>query len=345
MQKSMITVIGTVFMDCKGFAQTKYNPLGRNLGNIKFIHGGVGRNVAENLVRLGAPVAFASSVDATGAGQEIVDRLQTLGIVTDYIYQAPRLGMGMWLAVLDERGDLAGSISQMPDMAFLQELVDKRGEEFVQASTHLALELDLSEGISRKVIELARHHGKPVYGLPGNLDVVMNHRDLLRGLDGFICNEVEAAKLLGITLEASGTLLGSLDSTIDEMNIDGVKQYLLDQLHDRAATFAEEAGLRSLVVTLGSQGSIYYDAVAKESGYQPVFPVKLVDSTGAGDAFFSGTVAALVRGLPLSEAVICGSKVAGWTIESPENNCHNLRERMDCDEFFQQHMPLQQESR
>jgi pseudouridine kinase len=127
---------------------------------------------------------------------------------------------------------------------------------------------------------------------------------------------------------------------VGELNIENVHEYLLEQLCDQAATFTEEAGLRSLVVTLGSQGSIFYDAAFKKSGFQPVFPVKLVDSTGAGDAFFSGTVAALVRGLPLGEAVISGSKVAGWTIESSENNCQDMQERMESDEFFQRRMPL-----
>ena len=39
-------VFGTVFMDCKGFAAYRYDPLGRNVGSVRFIHGGVGRNVA-----------------------------------------------------------------------------------------------------------------------------------------------------------------------------------------------------------------------------------------------------------------------------------------------------------
>ena len=39
-------VFGTVFMDCKGFAAYRYDPLGRNVGSVRFIHGGVGRNFA-----------------------------------------------------------------------------------------------------------------------------------------------------------------------------------------------------------------------------------------------------------------------------------------------------------
>ena len=44
-----IAVIGTVFMDIKGFAQNTYDPVGTNIGDIMFSFGGVGRNAAENL--------------------------------------------------------------------------------------------------------------------------------------------------------------------------------------------------------------------------------------------------------------------------------------------------------
>ena len=58
-------------VDCKGFAKQKYHPLGRNLGGIQFVHGGVGRNVVQNLANLGLNTTFLSSVDGTGIGQEV----------------------------------------------------------------------------------------------------------------------------------------------------------------------------------------------------------------------------------------------------------------------------------
>jgi pseudouridine kinase len=90
----------------------------------------------------------------------------------------------------------------------------------------------------------------------------------------------------------------------------------------------------SMVVTLGEKGAVYYNPQTKEVGYQPVFPVKLVDSSGAGDAFFSGTVMEIIKGLSLKEAVICGTKVAGWTIESTENTNPELPKLIKQDEFF-----------
>ena len=72
-------VFGTVFMDCKGFAANRYDPLGRNVGSVRFIHGGVGRNVAENLALAGSAPVFVSSVDAGGLGEGVLARLSAEG--------------------------------------------------------------------------------------------------------------------------------------------------------------------------------------------------------------------------------------------------------------------------
>ena len=73
--KETIAVIGTVFVDIKGFADAHYNPIGRNVGKIRLVHGGVGRNVAENIARLGGDVLFVSSADDDMLGHGVIERL------------------------------------------------------------------------------------------------------------------------------------------------------------------------------------------------------------------------------------------------------------------------------
>jgi pseudouridine kinase len=307
-----VLVIGTIFIDCKGFAKQNYHPSTRNLGIIQFVHGGVGRNVAENLANLNLSTCFVSSVDATAIGTEVVEKLHKSKVNTDDLIESKQLGMGMWLAILNEKGDLAGSISQMPDLTLLQELITRKGKEMIQKSTHIALELDLNYQIAHSVIKLAEEEKKPIYGISGNLDVILNHRELLDRLDCFICNNFEADLFL--------------EQDFTNLNIDQKQESLIQ--------FVDRMGMNSMVVTLGENGAVYYNSQTKEVGYQPVFPVKLVDSSGAGDAFFSGTVMGLVRGLSLQEAVICGTKVAGWTIESSENTYPELPIKIKQDEFF-----------
>lgn len=299
-------VIGTVFIDCKGFSQDHYRPAGRNLGKIKFIHGGVGRNVAENLASLGIPASFVSTVDANGLGKEVAERLRGSSVITGYLYEAEAAGMGMWLAILDENGSLAGSISQMPDLNLLEHIIENQGEEIIGQASHVILELDLNAVISKKVMQLAQKHGKPVYGLPGNLDVIMQDQEMLSRLACFICNNYEAERLLEIDLTGRTP----------------------QQIQEALVRFVGSKGLQAMVITLGEHGSVYCDAASKETGFQSVFPVQAVDSSGAGDAFFSGTVMGLIQGLPLGKAVICGTKVAGWIIESTENTCRELKQKI-----------------
>jgi pseudouridine kinase len=305
-------VIGTVFMDCKGFAKAEYNPAGRNLGSVKFVHGGVGRNVAENLANLGINTQFVASIDRSGIGREITSRLAKSGIGLQYMTETENRGMGLWLAIMNDAGDLAGSISQMPDLVYLENHISENGAEIVRQASHIVLELDLNEHITRKVIELAGEYRRPVYGIPGNLSVIMGHPDILGGLDCFICNNVEAERLLGVRL--------------DEDNIASLEWEL--------ARFVAAKKMTSMVVTLGAKGCVYFDSRTGEAGYQPIFPVTVLDTSGAGDAFFSGTVMGLIRGRSLAEAVVYGSRVASWTVQSAENTCRDLAAKMAADPMF-----------
>ncbi|WP_010276804.1 carbohydrate kinase family protein [Paenibacillus senegalensis] len=308
-----VAVIGTVFVDCKGFAKQSYYPLSRNLGQVQFVHGGVGRNVAETLAHLGVPVSLVSTCDASGIGDEVVQRLKANQVGITHLRQVDKDGMGMWLVILDEKGELAGSISHMPDVGHLAKVIEEKGDEIVSSCSHLALELDLNGEISEQVLALAHKHNKPVFGIPGNLDVILSHPHLVHQLECFICNHHEAARIWDTDLSSASS----------------------EEILAQMKAFVDASTLRSMVITLGEKGCIYYDSKTDSFGHQPVFPVRMVDSTGAGDAFFSGTVSALVRGFKLPVAVLCGTKVAGWTIESPESTCPELKEKVRSDAFFQ----------
>jgi pseudouridine kinase len=311
--KPTVAVIGTVFVDCKGFSNQTFDPAGRNLGQVKFFHGGVGRNVAENLANLQIPVLFASTVDQTGIGNEVVTRLQNAKVDVSYMSFSETRGMGFWLALLNNTGDLAGAISQMPDLITYQKYIISMGKEIIEKATDVVLELDLNIDISRSVAAWAKKANKPIYGIPGNLSVISEHPDILAGIDCFVCNNIEAAKLMHVPL--------------DTKNHSDIIAKLI--------TYVEAQNMRSMVITLGSDGAVYYDSRTKTSGFQEIFPVEVIDTSGAGDAFFSGTVMGLVQGHSLKSAVAFGAKVASWTIQCTENNCPDLQKKMAKDPLFQ----------
>lgn len=313
----LVAVIGTVFVDCKGFSNQSFDPAGRNLGQVKFFHGGVGRNVAENLAGLQIPVIFASTVDRTGIGQEVVTRLQKAKVDVNYMSFSEACGMGFWLALLDNTGDLAGAISQMPDLIAYQRYIQSKGQEVIEKATHIVLELDLNIDISRNVLNWAKAAKKPVYGIPGNLSVINQFPDVLSGIDCFVCNNIEAAKLMNVKLDTNNH-----ENIINELT-----------------KFVDAHNMGSMVITLGSAGAIYYDSRTKMSGFQGIFPVDVLDTSGAGDAFFSGTVKGLVEGEPLNKSVAYGAKVASWTIQCKENNCPDLKLKITNDPLFHKQQP------
>ena len=110
-----IAVIGATFVDIKGFPSDSYIPTGRNVGRVEYIHGGVARNVVEDIANVELRPIFLGIVDDTPMGRDVVQKLQNHKVNTDYVLTRPD-GMGTWLAVFDNNGDVAGSISKRPNM-------------------------------------------------------------------------------------------------------------------------------------------------------------------------------------------------------------------------------------
>ncbi len=289
-------IIGSVFVDIKGYPRDAYCPTGRNVGSVRFIHGGVARNVAENFGNLGLPACFVSSIDDSAIGTDVRDRLASRGVDTSHIVRCEN-GMGMWLAIFDERGDLAGSISHQPDFSALEAHVMEQGEALVKDCESVILEIDMNERIAERVVSLAAKYQKKVYVIVGNMSIILRRPELLARVDCFICNEIEAGRLFGCDLTHSdpAAMMRFLPPAVDA------------------------ARIPSMIVTMGPQGAVYYDSRTKEIGACPAIPCRLVDSTGAGDAFLSGSVMAFNRGMPLRQAVQLGTRMASIVIGRKEN--------------------------
>ena len=68
-----IVVIGAVFVDIKGYPLSTYIPGGRNAGRIEQVHGGVSRNVVEDIANVELRPTFVGLVDDTGMGQDVIE--------------------------------------------------------------------------------------------------------------------------------------------------------------------------------------------------------------------------------------------------------------------------------
>ena len=154
-KKNGIVVVGAIFVDIKGFPQDIYVPDGRNAGYIEYIHGGVARNVVEDIANLGLNSTFVSIVDNTALGEDVKQRLQNRNVNTDYMKSIEN-GMGTWLAVFDHNGELAGSISHRPNLMPIYSILEENGDAIIENSDSVVAEIDMDEEIVEKVVYLCQ---------------------------------------------------------------------------------------------------------------------------------------------------------------------------------------------
>lgn len=292
-----IAVVGNVFVDIKGFPDDNYIPGGRNAGKVEIVHGGVGRNVAEDIANIELRPRFVSMVDDTPEGEEVLRKLKNHKVNTDYVPAVPN-GMGMWLAVFDETGDIVGSISKRPDMSALETLINEKGDEIFADCDSIVVEIDLDKEIIKSVFKYAEKYKKRVYAVVANMSIASQRRDFLQSIDCFVCN-VEEAGILFVS------------------DFEGMSP---EELCDELSRKVVSARIPSMVVTLGSCGAVYAD-MNGDKGVYPARRVKVRDTTGAGDAFCAGVAIGLTYGKTMREAVEIGTQLASSVITVSENVC------------------------
>ena len=292
-----MVVIGTVFVDIKGFPDDLYIPEGRNAGRVEIVHGGVGRNVAEDIANVELRPRFVGMVDDTAEGAEVLRKLKNHKVNTDYV-AVTQDGMGMWLAVFNNGGDIAGSISKRPTSDAMLRMLEEKGDEIFADADSIVIEIDLDKELIKTVFRYAEKYHKKVYAVVANLSIASQRRDFLQSIDCFVCNEQEAGILF--VCDFSGL----------------TPEELCEELSRRVVS----ARIPSMVVTMGSRGAVYAD-MNGDKGVYPARKVKVRDTTGAGDAFCAGVAIGLTYGKTMREAVEIGTRLASSVITVSENVC------------------------
>lgn len=292
-----IVVLGAVFVDVKGYPSDIYIPGGRNSGRVETVHGGVSRNIAEDIANVELQPTFISLVDDTGTAADVVKKLQSHKVNTDYIRVA-KDGMGTWLAIFDNGGDVTAAISKRPDLLPILDILEEKGDEIFSQADSIALEIDMDKEIIKKVFTLAEKYDKPVYAVVSNMSIAVERRDFFRSTHCFVCNQQEAGILFSEDYDGR---------TPEEL------QALL-------SARIRSAQIPRMVVTMGAQGAVYASADG-ETGWCPAKKVNVKDTTGAGDAFFAGVTIGLTYGKTMAEACEIGTRLAASVICTSENVC------------------------
>ena len=292
-----IVVLGAVFVDIKGYPSEVYIPGGRNAGRVEQVHGGVSRNIAEDIANVELRPTFISLVDDSGAGADVIKKLKSHKVNTDYIRVTPN-GMGTWLAVFGNNGDVEAAISKRPDLHPILDTLIEHGDEIFSQADSISLEIDIDKDIVKQVFMLAEKYGKPVYAVVSNMRIAVERRDFLRSTHCFVCNQQEAGILFS-----------------DDYS-DKTPQEMADILAERI----KAARIQRMIVTMGEHGAVYA-TIDGEKGICPAKKVDVKDTTGAGDACFAGATIGLTYGKTMQEACEIGTRLAASVICTSENVC------------------------
>lgn len=292
-----IVVVGNVFVDIKGFPDNKYIPAGRNSGSVVTVHGGVGRNVAEDIANIELRPRFVSMVDDTAQGREVVEKLQNHKVDTRYLIPSPD-GMGKWLAVFDSTGDIVASISKRPNMDPMVKLLQEKGDEIFPDADSVVVEIDMDKDVIKEVFKYAEKYHKRIYAVVANMTIASERRDFFKSIDCFVCNEQEAGLLF----------------------VEDFAKCSPEELCDKLSSKVMGAHIPSMIVTMGSRGAVYA-AMNGDKGFCPAHKVNVQDTTGAGDAFCAGVAAGLTYGKSMKEAVEIGTTLAASVLNLSENVC------------------------
>jgi pseudouridine kinase len=293
-----LLVIGAASIDTKGRADQQIQTGTSTPGAIRISVGGVGRNIAENLARLGERVVLLSAVGDDGSGRRILQQAAECGLDISHILVDANHRTAAYLAVLDDTGNLVMSID---DMGISRDLITPgfvyRRRALFRDARMIVLDANLSPETLRTIFRLAQKYSVPLCADPTTATLAPRLCPHLADLTLVTPNAAEAEALCGVQVT------GRESARI-------------------AAQRLVSMGVQIAIVTLGATGLVY--ATSRESGHVPALEVEIVDLTGAGDALTAAVVFGLLNDFPVDEAVRLGTSAAALALHSREAVCTNL---------------------
>ena len=254
-----IVVLGAVFVDIKGYPSDVYIPGGRNAGRVEQMHGGVSRNIVEDIANVELQPTFIGLVDDTGAGADVVRKLKAHKVNTDYI-RVTKDGMGTWLAIFDNGGDVVAAISKRPDLRPILSILEEQGDEIISRADSIAFEIDMDKEIVKKVFALAEKYHKPVYAVVSNMSIAVERRDFFRSTHCFVCNQQEAGILFSQVLILLGDTAPKIEKAVveaenyNENEITIINVTNMEEAVEAAVNHAEKGDIVSLSPASASFG-------------------------------------------------------------------------------------------
>lgn len=257
-EEDYVTVIGGVNIDMVGFPEKQLIVQDSNPGKVKISLGGVGRNIAENLVRIGLHTKLISVVGDDVYGTKVIEEARNLGLDMKDSLVLKGQQTSTYMAILDEKGDMSVAIAYM-------DIYDNLSVDFIKEKKHVVENSRLciiDTNIPKDVIEYTVTTNKKTDFF---LDTVSTTKAMkVKNLIGYFHtikpNKIEAEMLSGIEINTEEDL-------------------------KRASYYFLNKGVKRVFISLGEQGVYYNDGTDSRQIKAP--KINVVNATGAGDAFIA----------------------------------------------------------
>lgn len=282
-----VVVIGAANIDILGRSKAALIQQDSNPGKIEMCAGGVGRNIAENLARIGIPSKMISTIGNDVFGDKIIEMSTLAGVDMTQCFIKPEAATSTYIAIIDNDGEMDIALS---DMAILDEMpreyLMRKRSTIANAQT-----IVLDAGLKADTIEyiLANHSSSKMYVDPVSVGKSEHIKDYLGEFNTIKCNRLEASHLSGIDIVDENTLR-------------------------HAGEFFLKKGTKRVFISLSKDG-LYY-CTKSEEGTCPTIPVKPVNATGAGDALMAGIVYGSLKRYSTHEIATIGNAMARIALAS-----------------------------
>lgn len=291
-----VAVIGASNMDLTAFPHAPVLPRDSNPGQIRTSMGGVGRNIAENMSRLGQRVSFVTAFGDDGFSQLMTDSLRQLCIDVDHCLYLRDTRGSMYICINDEHGDMLVAVNDMELYARLTGEFLREQADFLRTQEALVVDANLTEDALSGLAGVAL---PPLFADTVSAHKAPRLRALLPHLTGIKTNGLEAQCLTGVEVNDRQSAL-------------------------RAIRALHETGPRWVWLTLGAQGAMVSDG--RRVVYGKPGKAQPVNTTGCGDAFMAGAVVAWldcatpknVLQYGLSNAACCARSSLAVSLETSE---------------------------
>lgn len=284
-----IAVIGGANTDICGAPSGKLLLKDSNPGAVTVKPGGVGRNIAHDLILLGCGIMFVTAAGTDLFSRNVLESCENLGMdISKSLCLEGQRGC-TYLYITDETGDMHIAVSDMSVLDSLSpEYIESIMDE-INACDAIVIDANIPAETAKKVCELAK---VPVFADPVSMAKSVKLKSVLGRLAMIKPNRYEAEALTGES--------------------DPVK----------AALALVEAGVERAYVSCGEKGMVAADkngAISLEAE-----KINLVNANGAGDAGMAAIVCATMLGKDLETCARCGDRAGAITAMSEETNAPGL---------------------